>query len=85
MSRRNITYRHALPPPRGAGEEAGGRVEWGLHAFLWDGDRGGGHTPLPVSPAPAWRYLHAPVYRTSLRRTALKGMHYFCIRRHDFH
>ena len=30
----SIGYRHALPPPRGAGEEAEGRVEWGLQESL---------------------------------------------------
>ena len=35
-------YRHVLPPPRGAGEEAGGRAGGGIHASLRDGDRGGG-------------------------------------------
>ena len=39
------------PRPAGAGEEAGGRVGWGLHASLRDGDRGGGMLP-PVSPSP---------------------------------
>ena len=46
-------YRHALPPPLGAGEEAGGRVGWGSQVEPHAVETGeGGASPLPVSPSP---------------------------------
>jgi hypothetical protein len=75
-TRISIGYRHALPPPLGAGndgrngrssstegaeEEAEGRVGWGSHALISGGDRGGGKPP-PRQPHPQWRYPHGPVY-----------------------
>ena len=60
LARLSTGYRHALPPPQGAGEEAEGRAGWGLpeRNFQVPFCPGRGRAPSPRGDT-----HHGPVYR----------------------
>jgi len=71
LARLPTGYRHALPPPPGAGEEAEGRAEWGLPKKHTGTHLRGGDEPPPRSPPPVAISTTVQCTGTSLENRAL--------------